>query len=176
MEVFQLAERFGCLDYFLATTHRFHQIIGEYEGVKLAVDTVRVGPFDKQDRFPAAKYFHIYFFWKTFITLDQLVIPYGMICVVRTNPDPFAVGAGGGEINVMCEINKRTVRAYRLNLVPKLVLLWSCGEGFPALRSRARRSGMRIMRPQSSRTPVSRYRSCVRRYRNLNHAPWIQAR
>ena len=85
MEVFQLAERFGCLDYFLATTHRFHQIIGEYEGVKLAVDTVRVGPFDKQDRFPAAKYFHIYFFWKTFITLDQLVIPYGMICVVRTN-------------------------------------------------------------------------------------------
>ena len=52
MEVFQLAERFGCLDYFLASTHRFHQIIGEYEGVKLAVDTVRVGPFDKQDRFP----------------------------------------------------------------------------------------------------------------------------
>ena len=84
MEVFQLAERFGCLDYFLATTHRFHQIIGEYEGVKLAVDTVRVGPFDKQDRFPAAKYFHIYFFRETFITLDQLVIPYGMIRIVRT--------------------------------------------------------------------------------------------
>lgn len=130
MEVFQLAERFGCLDYFLATTHRFHQIIGEYEGVKLTVDTVRVGPFDKQDRFPAAKYFHIYFFRETFITLDQLVIPYGMIRVVRTNPDPFAVGAGGGEINVMCEINKRTVRTYRLNLVPKLVLYGVVEKGF----------------------------------------------
>ena len=39
-----------------------------------------------------------------------------------------------------------------------------------------KRDHMRIMRPQSSRTPVSRYRSCVRRCRNLNHAPWIQAR
>ena len=100
------------------------------KGVKLAVDTVRVGPFDKQDRFPAAKYFHIYFFRETFITLDQLVIPYGMIRVVRTNPDPFAVGAGGGEINVMCEINKRTVRTYRLNLVPKLVLYGVVEKGF----------------------------------------------
>ena len=40
------------------------------------------------------------------------------------------IGAGGGEINVMCEINKRTVRAYRLNLVPKLVLYGVVEKGF----------------------------------------------
>ena len=54
-----------------------------------------------------------------------------MICVVRTNPDPFAVGAGRlARINVMCENKQRTVRAYRLNLVPKLVLYGVVEKGF----------------------------------------------
>ena len=130
MEVFQLAERFGCLDYFLATTHRFHQIIGEYEGVKLAVDTVRVGPFDKQDRFPAAKLFPYILLPGNFHYSRSTRNPIRNDPRRKNESDPFAVGAGGGEINVMCEINKRTVRTYRLNLVPKLVLYGVVEKGF----------------------------------------------
>ena len=119
VEILQLAESFCRFDHFLAASHRFDHKVGEDKRVETVVDAVGIGTFDKEDWLATSEYIDIDLFGKTVVAFYQLIIPNVGIGIVIPDPYPFALRAGGGEIDIMSHIDVCTDGAQSFYLIPQ---------------------------------------------------------